>query len=649
MRRLVARVDSPGKMTSEGDKVIALDQARENGLDTAFDRAAGIKPCTIGRDGACCRACSLGPCRLVGKHTMGVCGATLDTVVARNMARMVAAGAAAHSDHGRDLAVTLREVALGNAKDYQIGDERKLRWVAGFLGVETAGREVREIALEVAEKALAEYGQQEGELAYLRRAPEKRQAVWRKAGLSPRGVDREVVETLHRTVMGNDQDAEHILDQALRTALASGWGGSMLATDLTDILFGTPQPRPSNAGLGVLEEQQVNILVHGHEPTLSEMIVTAARDPELIAYARGQGAEGINVAGICCTSNEVLMRQGVPSAGNFMDQELAMTTGAVEMMVVDVQCIFQSLASLSKRFHTLFITTSSKAKIEGAIHKQFHEEHAMELAKELVRMACDNFKNRKAIHYPTEKSRLVAGYSHEYIEYMLGGRYRASFWPLNDNIINGRILGVAAVVGCDSIRNAQGEPEAPIMGIIKELIARDVLVVVTGCSAIAAGKHGYLSPETLEHAGPGLAEVCEAIGISPVLHLGSCVDNSRILTVLSAMVEVGGLGTDISDLPAAGAAPEWMSEKALEIGAYCAASGAAVFFGLPDPLLAAPDVAEIMTKGWNERFGGSMTFCDPREIADRIVKTIEGKRTALGINVKKERVLFDMEARRALA
>ena len=623
-----------------------LELADRLGIETVFQRSERIKACPIGQDGACCSMCAMGPCRLVGKTETGVCGANRATVAARNVARMVAAGAAAHSDHGRDLAITLREVALGKASGYRIRDERKLRMVAGLLGVSTADRPLSEIALEVAEKALAEYGRQEGELIYLARAPRKRQEIWRKHNLAPRGIDREVAETLHRTTMGTDQDAEHLLDQALRVALASGWGGSMLATDLSDILFGTPKPVASRANLGVLAEDQVNIIVHGHEPTLSAMLVEVVSDPELLAYARSKGAAGINLAGVCCTANEILSRQGVPSAGNFLHQELAMLTGAAELMVVDVQCIFQSLAELSKQGHTRFVTTSPKAMVEGAEHFPFDEEHAPELARKLVRMAIDNYPNRRETFIPHHTGELIAGYSHEYIEYMLGGRFRASFWPLNDNIINGRIFGVVGVCGCNNPRSPQ---DAGIIRTIEELIAHDVLVVSSGCSALACGKHGYLSPEVLDKAGPGLREVCEAIGIAPVLHLGSCVDNSRILTIMAAMVAVGGLGDDVSDLPAAGIAPEWMSEKALEIGVYFAASGAGVYFTGPNPVASSPEAARLMTEGWEKKTGGFLEFTEPDLVVGKILEHIAGKRKALGINVAKERVLYDMEARRALA
>jgi carbon-monoxide dehydrogenase catalytic subunit len=608
-----------------------LDVAQVMGISTSFSRAADLKPCTIGsgQSGVCCKNCYMGPCRITKEGQVGVCGATLETIAARNLARAIAAGSAAHSDHGRDLAFTLHAVAKGEAQGYEIRDAAKLRAVAVKHGITVKDRSLNELALDVANKAISEFGQQRGELSYISTAPPKRQQIWREQGVVPRGIDREVVEVLHRTHMGDDQDASHILSAAVRTALSDGWGGSMWATDISDILFGTPSPKVGEVNLGCLKDDEVNIIVHGHEPTLSEMIVTAVMDPDLIAYAESRGAKGINLAGICCTSNEVMMRQGIPSAGNFLNQELAILTGAVEAMVVDVQCIMQSLTGVARHFHTEIITTSPKVKITGATHIEFDEHHALDIAKEIVKRACDNYANRGETHIPENASeRVVPGFSHEYLGYMQGGAYRSSFRPLNDAIASGRIRGVAADVGCNNPGLTQDKAH---MDVIKALLMNDVLVVSTGCGAIAAGKYGYLRSEAgLDKVGPGLREVCEAIGIPPVLHLGSCVDNSRILTVLTQMATEGGLGEDISDIPAVGLAPEWMSEKALAIATYAVGSGAYVIMGVRSPIEFSDAVSGILSQEWEGRYGGKLEFIvEPEAIVKATLDHIDKKRAAL--------------------
>jgi carbon-monoxide dehydrogenase catalytic subunit len=605
-----------------------LEQAEVMGVSTAFSRAEAMKPCPIGEDGRCCKNCHMGPCRLVKPGQRGVCGATLETVAARNLARGIAAGASAHSDHGLDMAFTLEAVAKGEAPGYEVRDPDKLRSVANLMGVKADGRPVNDLALEVAERAIENFRQMRGELTYVSRAPAKRQEIWHKLGITPRSVTREIVETLHRTHMGTDQDPEHILRHALRTALSDGWGGSMLATDISDILFGTPSPTVARVNLGVLKDDYVNIVIHGHEPTLSEMIVAAAHEPELIDYARSRGAAGINLCGICCTANEILMRQGVDVAGNFLSQELALLTGAVEAMIVDVQCIMQALGDLSSRFHTKLITTSPKAHITGATRIEFDEHHAPEIARQIVRLAVDNFPNRNGrVTIPQITNALVPGFSHEYINYMQGGSYRGSFRPLNDAVVAGRIRGAAGVVGCNNPRTTHDETHTYL---VREFIKNDVLVVMTGCGAIANAKCGMLLGEAMEYAGPGLREVCEAIGIPPVLHLGSCVDNSRILTVLAQMATEGGLGEDISDLPVVGFAPEWMSEKALSIGTYFVASGVYTIFGVSSPVGGSEEVTRLVSEGWEKQVGARLEFePDPERMLTKALAHIDAKRAAL--------------------
>lgn len=613
-----------------------LDCAAEAGIETSWDRWDAMQPqCGFGKLGLCCRICNMGPCRIDpfgdGPQT-GVCGADADTIAARNLVRMIAAGAAAHSDHGRDVAHTLLMAARGETNDYSIKDEGKLRALASEYGIETGGKEVGKIAEEVAQIALSEFGQQQGELRFLERAPERRQKVWHEQATAPRAIDREIVQLMHITHMGVDNDYKSIISHGIRAALADGWGGSMIATDLSDVLFGGPKPIRAEVNLGILLEDQVNIIVHGHEPTLSEMIVEASRDPELVELAKQKGAKGITLGGICCTANEILMRHGIPIAGNFLCQELAILTGAVEAMVVDVQCVMPGLGELTRCFHTKLITTSPKCRFPGEVeHIEFDEEHALDVAKKIVRTAVENFPNRDKARVKTLGSKstagLIGGFTAENAFQFLGGRYRASYRPLNNAIIEGRIRGLAGVVGCNNPNICH---DMAHLEMTKELIKNDVLVVQTGCAAIACAKNGLLTPEGAEFAGPGLREVCEAVGIPPVLHLGSCVDNSRILVALCNIIREGGLGEDLSDIPVAGAAPEWMSEKAICIGFYVVASGVFTVFGTPHPVMGAKNLANYITEEMEEQYGGKFAFePDPIKAAHMMIDHINKKRAEL--------------------
>ena len=539
------------------------------------------------------------------------------------------------------------DIAEGRAPGYEIKDEQKLLSLALDLGVPIGDRSNKEIAIDLAKLLANEFGKQEGELLFLRRAPLKRQELWRKWGIAPRGIDIEVAEAMHRTHMGTDQEYKDLLNFGSKVALADGWGGSMIGTEIQDIIFGTPAPVLSQINLGVLKEDEVNIIIHGHEPQLAEMLAVASQDPEMIAYAKSKGANGINLAGMCCTANEMLMRHGVPIAGNFLQQELAIVTGAVEAMVVDVQCIMQGLADAANCFHTKVITTDARARIQGATHMQFDEHHALESAKTIIRAAVDNYVNRgKNVRIPKQKADMIAGFSHETINYLLGGMFRASYRPLNDNIINGRIRGVAGVVGCNNPRSIHDQGN---LLMVKELIKNDVLVLQTGCMAMASGKAGLMVPEAAEFAGPGLRSVCEAVGIPPVLHVGACIDNSRILIAATAMVKDGGLGDDISDLPVAGAAPEWMSEKAIAIGQYFVASGVFTVFGTTWPTVGSKEATEFLFKDMEQMYGGMWAFePDPVKAAHMMIDHIDKKRKALGIDKSRERVLYDMAMRREL-
>ena len=665
-KKKAVKLADPEKVTIDLATREMISRAQQLQIETVFDRAQNMKPCNIGVQGICCKNCSMGPCRLPMPKSgiegederKGLCGATANTIAARNFLRMIAGGAAAHSDHGRCVAEVFLSAARKQTADYRIKDTGKLLAIAPYFDVDTKveldgksmDRDLDEIALEVGEKAIREWGKPSGELLYMKRAPEALYDKWKKTGVLPRNIDREIVDIMHRTHIGVDQDYKNLMKQGTRAALADGWGGSMMATDLQDVLFGTPFPLESEANLGVMKADHVNIVIHGHEPVLSEMIVGVAQSSEMLDYAKSKGAAGIQLAGICCTANEILQRHGVPLCGTFLQQELAIITGACDAMVVDIQCIFQNLANVAKCFHTKLITTHPIAKMEqeNVIHIEFDEHYALEDAKRIVTMAIDNYENRgDDVKIPHQKSSQIAGFGVESIQYHLGGTFRGSYYTLNDNIINGRIRGVAGVVGCNNARVRHNEGH---IAIVKELIKNDVLVITTGCNGIACAMEGLLTPgAAAAFCGPGLAEICETVGIPPVLHLGSCVDNSRILLAATEMVKAGGLGNDICDLPVAGSAPEWMSEKAISIGHYFVASGVYTVFGVTLPTSGAPVFEKYIFEEFEKFYGGMWDLeKDPVTHARKMIAHIDKKRAALGIDKARDRVLMDMATRRDL-
>ncbi len=627
-----------------------LQRAKKDGMETAWDRAVNMKACPIGKDSACCKHCFMGPCRLNAKDPyakVGICGATIDTIMARNFSRMVAAGSAAHTDHGMGMLDLFREVINGNITDYKIKDPIKLEEVAKSIGIETEGRKLEDVAKDLYEELESTYTAVEGEIPFAKRVPPKTLETWRKQGIVPRGAMREIMEIMHRSHMGVDQDYVNITKQCSRTALADGWGGSMVATEISDILFGTPSPIAIEVNMGVLKEDQVNIIIHGHEPNLFESMIESVNDPTLIEEAKKAGAKGLNLAGMCCSGAEVLVRHGIPHAGNFMSTEAVIATGAVDVMAVDVQCIKQGLVKAAECYKTVMVTTNPRCHIEGATHVEFHEHTPRECTDGIVIKAIGRFKNRTAaVEIPQIRNIGVHGFSHEYIKYMLGGTFRSSYRPLNDNIINGRIRGVAGVVGCVNPRVKQDYVHVEL---VKELIKNDVLVVQTGCSQIALAKAGLTTPEAAVMAGPGLREVCETVGMPPVLGIGSCVDNSRILIACAEMVREGGLGESIADLPVAGCAPEYMSEKAICIGQYFVASGVFTVFGVTFPIIEGTKFHKHIFEELGKMGMGKWGFAiEPHDIAKLMIDHIDERRKALGIDKARDRVLMDMADRQKL-
>ncbi len=626
------------KLTTVEEFEAATNRLLETGAKVGADswqmRVKNQTPhCKFGESGVCCRICSMGPCRITPKAPRGICGCDVHGIVGRNFLRFTAGGAATHSDHGREIAHTLHETSADG--NYKVKDPEKLLRLAAEFGVETEGRDIYDVAHEVAEVGLMEYGKPFGNLVFPKRAPEHTQEIWKREEIMPRAIDREVSCAMHMTHMGCSSKAEALIRQALRNGLSDGWGGSMMGTEFSDVLFGTPKEMETEANLGVMVEENVNIVVHGHDPSLSEMICEYADSKEMIDYAKSVGAQGITVSGVCCTSNEVAMRRGIPMAGNFLQQENVVLTGACEAIIVDVQCIFPALGPLSKCFHTKFITTSPVAQMPDSEFIRFDVGTAGEKAKQIVKMAIENFKNRNKdlVHIPNMKQKAVVGYSVEQIEKKLDTvtnthvDVTGTMMPLVDCVISGVLRGAVAMVGCN---NPKVRPDAAHIELMKKLIANDVILVVSGCSAQAAAKAGLMDKRAKDLCGAGLKRVCELVDIPPVLHMGSCVDISRMM-VLAARIAKDS-GWNISQIPLVGCAPEWMSEKAVSIGNYVVSTGIDTYLGVEPYAYGSSEVDGLLKGGIREWVEACYTVeKDIDKLGDLMIERIEEKRAALGI------------------
>ncbi|MCD8021523.1 MAG: anaerobic carbon-monoxide dehydrogenase catalytic subunit [Lachnospiraceae bacterium] len=626
------------KLTTVEEFEAATNRLLETGAKVGADayqyRVKNQTPhCKFGEQGVCCRICTMGPCRITPKAPRGICGCDAHGIVGRTYLRLTAGGAATHTDHGREICHTL--YCASPDGNYKVKDPEKLIRIAKEWGVETEGKDIYDLAHEVAVLAMGEYGKVFGHQNFLKRAPKHTQEIWARENIEPRAIDREVSCSMHMTHMGCSSKPEALIRQSLRAGLSDGWGGSMAGTEFSDVLFGTPKPIDTEANLGVMVEENVNIVVHGHDLSLSEMICEYADEPEMISYAKEMGAKGITVSGVCCTSNEVAMRRGIPMAGNFLQQENVILTGACEAIVVDVQCIFPAIGSLAKCFHTKFVTTSEIAQMPESDYIRFSPENAGENAKTIVKMAIENFKNRKPelVHIPKMKQKATVGYSFEAIVKTLDTVTNSQVdvtgttKPLIECVKSGVIRGAVAMVGCN---NPKVRPDTAHIELMKKLIENDIIIVASGCSAQAAAKAGLMDKRARDLCGAGLKRVCQLAAIPPLLHMGSCVDISRMMILVAELSKDSGW--NISQLPVVGCAPEWMSEKAVSIGNYVVATGIDTFLGV-DPYASGSSEVEGLLQGgirdWVEACYTVETDID--KLVDKMIDRIEEKRTALGI------------------
>jgi carbon-monoxide dehydrogenase catalytic subunit len=645
------RIKDPKNLKRTIDPAILemLDVAKEKEYITVFDRWQAQQPqCQFGYTGVCCRICFQGPCRIraeEGPGSMGMCGARDYTIVSRNAIRMMAGGASAHSDHGRHIAHVLHAAAEGHAPDYKITDADKLHRVAKRVGLEIEGKSDNELAKEVAELALEDFGKQDD-------APtnwlwsilcEGRKSKFTETNVVPTSIDRAVVEVMHRTHIGVDADPINLIFGGIKAALADQTG-MHLSTDLGDILFGTPKPIMSEANMGVLDADKVNIIVHGHNPLLSQMVVYASKEQDMQDEAKAAGANGIVIAGICCTGNEVLMRSGVPIANNYMGAELVIATGAVDVMCVDVQCIMPAVRNAAECFGAKLVTTMPISKIPGSFHFAFDESRAMESAKGVIRLAISTFKDRKAsgkkVQIPQIKNKTMAGWSLEALIKLLSGVNPDNpIKVLTDAIESGQLKGVAHIIGCNNLAVIHDKTHNEI---ITGLAQNDVFTLVGGCAAQSGAKEGLLNYSAVEkYAGPGLKKFIDMLyeankdwlpdKLPLGFHTGSCVDYSRVQDLWTMMANYWGV--DVPKVPFVASAPEGMSEKAVAIGTWYIANGIPTHVGPIPPLEGSSLVWSVVTCIAHDVFGGSFILeTDPQVAVKKLLAALDYRTWKLGIH-----------------
>jgi carbon-monoxide dehydrogenase catalytic subunit/CO dehydrogenase/CO-methylating acetyl-CoA synthase complex beta subunit len=628
------KLERKGKTCDTGAK-LGIEIAAANRIETAWDRYDKMQPqCTFGELGVCCDHCLQGPCRInpfLGKPDKGICGARDYTIVARNLIRHIAGGAAAHSGHGRHIAETMAKVLEGKATSYSIKDVDKLERVAMKLGIDPGSDSKEELAKRIVNDALEDFGRySKVPLRFTTSTiTSQRKEMLESFGLLPNNIDHAIADVMHRTSLGCDADPIPLLFGGIACAIAD-YDGMQLSTDLSDILFGTPHLVRTQANLGTLKADAVNIAIHGHNPVLSEVVVDVAKRME--SEAKEAGASGINIVGICCTGNEALMRRGVSMAANFASQELALATGAVDLLVADYQCIMPSLSEICQCVNTEMVTTMTNVHIPYDTHVQFREEEAEESARTIIKMAIEAFKRRdpSQVNIPNVRSEVIAGFSLEQIEQLLSRLAASDPWAhLIDALRSGRVRGITLMAGCN---NQRTEQDLHHLEIAKELLRNDILVLATGCSAGAFAKNGFLSSQATElYAGPGLRAFLQELSkannvqLPPIWHMGSCVDNARAMNLATELAKQ--FGTDVSFIPFAVSAPEANHEKAVSIGTWAVAFGLPVHVGTINYIHGSDLVTEVLTNTAQDVFGGRFIFeHSPELAAKKILNEIERRR-----------------------
>lgn len=557
-----------------------LEKMESDGCETCFDRFERQQPqCGFGLRGLCCRMCQWGPCRISDKNPTGICGKSQSAVIIGNHLRALTAGLSAHARHAHEVYLTIQAAASGKANIKLRGLER-LWDLAERLGID-ATKTQEQAAREITDILLSDLSRMEAKpMALLTSyAPKERIEIWERLGVMPRSASYEVMEALHMTTLGGCSDWRALADQELRAALAYCYStlfGSSLATE---ILYGIPKPRVTTVNFGILKSDHINILMHGHSPVMVEKVLEKLNLPEIREQAERLGAAGIVVGGMCCTGDELLARYGIPTVTNIMGQELVLGTGAVDTLVVDMQCVLPSMQEVAACYGTRIITTCASNRIPGAVHIPFDPEKSERLdddALKLARMAVESYalRNRTRMRIPDTTTAAISGWSYESIVERFGG---------NDKIAKllkeGRIKGIATVVGCN---NPKVPYEYNHVTIAKKLVAGGILVTTTGCASHALLNAGLCSPAASDMASPELVEVCREFDIPPVFAVGGCVDNTRTLRLFIDVAEAAGY--PIYKMPYLFVGAEPGNEKTVGQGISFLLHGVSNISGFPGPV-----------------------------------------------------------------
>jgi carbon-monoxide dehydrogenase catalytic subunit len=610
-----------------------------DGMTNVFDRFAPQEKirCDYCTRGVSCQLCTNGPCRISEKAgaVLGVCGIDPNAMAMRDMLLRNVMGTATYTHHAYEAFRTLKSTVDGKTP-FRLTDTGKLAWFAGKVGLDATGRP-EEVAARLADFLIAELSRGYDEPSPLVEAfaPQKRKEVWQKLALYPAGVLHEIKDATASCLTNVDGDHVSLAKKALRLGIACIYGAQIPLEMVQDILFGTPMPHEVNTDLGIMDPDYVNIVFNGHEPWVGVATLLAAKDPAAQERARQAGAKGIHlVASIEC-GQEVLQRFPVDDVfvgltGNWLTIEPLLATGTVDVFAMDENCSPPWLKPYEEKYRCTLVSVNDLVRIPGVERNlDYKPPEAANIARQLISFALENFRARRGTVQPRVPHRIqkaIAGFSVEAVLGAVGNNLDT----LVDVIKAGKIKGVVALVNCTTL--STGPHDFMTVGLARELIKRDILVIAGGCGNHALEVAGLATLDALAEAGPGLREICGALKIPPVLSFGTCTDTGRISMLVAALAD--HLGLDTKDLPVAVTAPQYLEQKATIDGLFALAFGLYTHLSPTPPVTGGPELVKLLTEDLEGLTGGKVALGDdPVTAADGLEAHLNRKRVALGMPI----------------
>ncbi|RKD29543.1 anaerobic carbon-monoxide dehydrogenase catalytic subunit [Thermohalobacter berrensis] len=613
-------------------------KSKEN-VETSFNRVEKQRnKCGFGMQGVCCRLCANGPCRITPKSPRGVCGATADTIVARNFLRSVAAGSACYLHIVETTAKNLKSVG---EKREKIKGIDTLNQLAKLFGIEA--EDIYDKAVKVADMVLNDlYKPRDEKMTLVEKVAYKpRFERWKELNILPGGAKSEVFDALVKTSTNLNSDPVDMLMHCLNIGISTGLYGLTLTNLLNDIMLGEPVIRKDSVGFKVVDEGYINIMVTGHQHSIISHLQERLIDEDVKKRAESVGAKGFKIVGCTCVGQDLQLRgehyQEVFSghAGNNFTSESLLSTGAIDLLLSEFNCTIPGLEIVADKYMVDMVCLDDVAKKVNAEYKKFSMDKKEEISEYIINKALESYKNRRdkvEVDIPKDhgNDETITGVSEKSLKSFLGGSWK----PLIDLIAEGKIKGVAGVVGCSNL-TAKGH-DVFTVELTKELIKRDIIVLSAGCSSGGLENVGLMTPEAAKYAGENLRAVCQKLGIPPVLNFGPCLAIGRLEIVAAELAEA--LNIDIPQLPLVLSAPQWLEEQALADGAFGLALGLPLHLAIPPFITGSKVVTEVLTEKLTDITGGKLILEDNvKKAADKLEEIVIERRKDLGLEANEEK------------